>query len=62
MHICVSVCVCVCLPSRLLITSGVTWRDMDPIWLINKLHSCYMEIVAITINGCGLDIDTCHGN
>ena len=27
----VCVCVCVCPPSRLLITSGVMWRDIDPI-------------------------------
>ena len=28
------VCVCVCLPPRLLITSGVMWCDIDPIRLV----------------------------
>ena len=31
MCVCVCVCVCVCPPQRLLITSGMMWRDMDPI-------------------------------
>ena len=26
--------VCVCLPQRLLITSGMMWRDIDPIRLV----------------------------
>ena len=40
------VCVCVSPPPRLLITSGVMWRDMDPIIRLVKqflelLYSCY---------------------
>ena len=31
MRVCVCVCVCVCLRPRLLITSDVMWRDMNPI-------------------------------
>ena len=31
MSVCVCVFACVCLPPRLLITSGVMWHDMDPI-------------------------------
>ena len=31
LYVCLRVCVCVCPPPRLLITSGVMWRDMDPI-------------------------------
>ena len=27
------VCVSVCLPPRLVITSGMMWCDVDPIWL-----------------------------
>ena len=36
MCICVCVCLCVCVP-RLLITSGVMWRDMDPIQLVKQV-------------------------
>ena len=31
------VCVCMCPPFRLVITSGVMWHDMYPIWLANKV-------------------------
>ena len=31
MSVCVCVCVFVCLPPKLLITSGMKWRDVDPI-------------------------------
>ena len=55
MRVCVCVCVCVCPPLRLLIISGVIWTRYD--WL-NKFYSCYMAIVAVIINGCGLVIDT----
>ena len=51
--------VCVCLPLRLLRTSGVIWTPYD--WL-SKFYSCYMATVAIFINGRGLGIDTRHGN
>ena len=30
-------CVCVCLPPRLLITSGVMWCDIDPIRLVKEV-------------------------
>ena len=33
----VCVCVCVCPPPRLLITSGMMWRDIDPIRLVKQL-------------------------
>ena len=36
--------VCVCPPSRLLITSGMMWCDMDPMRLVNKFYSCYMAL------------------
>ena len=37
--VCVDVCVCVfvCLCPRLLITSGVMWRDLDPIGLFKQV-------------------------
>ena len=39
MHVCVCVCVCLCVcpPPRLLITSGVMWRDMDLIQLVKQV-------------------------
>ena len=41
--VCVCVCACVCVHTcvcptpRLLITSGVMWRDMDPIQLVKQV-------------------------
>ena len=34
---CVYVCVCLCPPPRLLITSGMMWRDMDSIRLVKQI-------------------------
>ena len=50
-------CVCVSAP-RLLITSGIMWRDMDPYDWLNKFYSCYMATVVVIINGRGLGIGT----
>ena len=50
------VCVFVCPPPRLLITSGVIWTPYD--WL-NKFYSCYMATIVI-VNGCGHGIGTCR--
>ena len=62
MRVCVCVCVCVCLcvcpPPRLLITSGVIWRDMDHKRLVRKFYSCYMATVVVIVNRRGLGIDT----
>ena len=52
---CVYVCVFVCPPPRLLITSGVIWTLYD--WL-NKFYSCYMATAVVIVNGCGLGIGT----
>ena len=57
---CVCVCVCVCPPPRLLITSGIMWNASYD-WL-NKFYSCYMAVVVIIVNGCGLGIDMCHSH
>ena len=35
---------------------------MDPCDWLNKLYIYYIVTVAIIVNGCGLDIDTHHGN
>ena len=53
-------CLCVCVSTlRLLITSGVIWTPYD--WL-NKFYSCYMTIVVIIVNRCGLGIDMRHSH
>ena len=62
MSVCVHVCVC--LPPKLLITSGVIWHDMNPYDLLNKLYSCYNIMVTVVsiINGNGFGIDPHRGN
>ena len=37
---------CVCLPPRLLITSSVMWRDIDPFDWLNKFYGFYMAVVV----------------
>ena len=41
---------CVCVPPKLLITSGMIRTPYD--WL-NKSYSCYMAIVVVIVNGHG---------
>ena len=53
------ICVCVCPPPRLLITSGVIWNPYD--WL-NKFYRFYMAAVAIINDGCGLTVAACRIN
>ena len=53
------VCVSVCLPPRLLITSGVMWTPYD--WL-NKFYSFYMAAVVVIGSGCDLRIEARCGN
>ena len=45
-----------CPPPRLLITSGVMWRDMTSYDWLNKFYSCYMATVVVIVNGRGLGI------
>ena len=45
----------VCLPLRLIITSGVIFTLYD--WL-TKFYSCYMATVVGIVDGCDLGIDT----
>ena len=52
------VSVCVSRRPLLLITCGVTWRDMDFIRLVNEFYSCHMATNAIIVNGHCLGIDT----
>ena len=51
--------VCVCLPLRILITSGVIWTQYD--WL-NKFYNFYMTAIVTIISRCGLTIEACHSN
>ena len=58
MCVCVCVSVFVCQPPMLLITSGVMWRDMDPMRLVKQVLQLYMATVVIIVNGRGLGIGT----
>ena len=49
---------CACPPPRLLITSGITWRDMDPMQLVKQVLQLYMATVVAIVNGRGLGIGT----
>ena len=52
-------CVCVWLPLRQLITSGVIWTPYD--WL-NKFYSCYMAATVIISGGRGLRVEAHQRN
>ena len=54
--------VCVCLPPRLLITSGVMWCDIDPYDWLNKFYGFYMAAVVGIGSGRDVSIYTCRGN
>ena len=53
-----SVWVFVCPPPRLLITSGMMWRDMDPMRLVKQVLQLYMATVVVIVNGRVLGIGT----
>ena len=55
----VCVCVSVCPPPRLLITSGVIWTPYD--WL-NKYYSFCMAAIVDIVSRCGLRIGARHRN
>ena len=57
--VCVRVCVCVCPPPGLLITSGMILTLYD--WL-TKFYSCYMATVVGIVDGHGLGIYMHRGN
>ena len=53
------VCLCVCSPRRLLITSGMMWCDIDPIWyFLNKFYGYYIAAVVGIVSGHGLSTMT----
>ena len=56
---CACLCVYVCPPLRLLITSGVIWTLYD--W-VNKFYSCYMAALVGIVNGRDLGIYTHREN
>ena len=60
MCVCVCVCVFVCLPPRLLITSGVMWCDIDPYDWLNKFYGFNKAVVVSIVSGCDLSILTRH--
>ena len=56
---CLCVCVFVCVSaSETINTSGVMWRDIDPIRLVKQFLQLYMATVVIIVNGRGLGIGT----
>ena len=60
--VCLRVCVFVCVPvPRLLITRGMMWCNMDPIYWFNNFYSCYMTIIVGIVNGDGLCINMHEG-
>ena len=38
-------CMCVCLPPRLLITSGVIWCDIEPLWLVKQVLGVSLSFI-----------------
>ena len=59
MRVCLCVCAFVCLPPRLLITSGVIWTPYD--WL-NNFYSFHMATAVVIGSRCGLRIEARGGN
>ena len=49
---------CVCLPPRLLITSGVMWCDIDLYDWLNKIYGFCMAAVVGIVSGRGLSFHT----
>ena len=58
----VYVCVFVCPPPRLLITSGVMWCDIDPYDWLNNFYGFYMAAVVGIVSGRDVSIHTRRGN
>ena len=58
-HLVRKVCVSVCPPPRLVITSGVIWTPYD--WLKKYYSFCMAAIVSI-VSRCGLRIEVRHRN
>ena len=55
-------CVFVCLPPRLLLTSGMMWCDIDPYNWLNNFCGFYMAVVVGIVSGRDLSIHTRRGN
>ena len=48
-----------CLPLRILITSGAIWTQYD--WL-NKFYNFYITAIVSIVSRYGLTIEACHSN
>ena len=48
------VCVCICVSAPEAINNY--WHNVDPYNWLYKFYGCYMAIVVIIANGCGLGI------
>ena len=51
----VYLCVSVCPPPMLVITSGVMWHDMDPIWLVKQVLQLTLKLDNSVLNIIVLD-------
>ena len=61
-NVCMHVCLRVCPPLRLLITSGVIWCDIDPYDWLTKFYGFYMAAVVSIVSGHDVSIHTHRGN
>ena len=62
MHVCVCMCLRVCPPPRLLITSGMMWCDIDRYDRFNKFYGLYMAALVGIVSGHNVSIHTHCGN
>ena len=50
-EVCIRMRVCMCPPLRLLLTSGIMWHDMEPLWLVKQvlqlLYGSWLAGVAL---------------
>ena len=49
-----------CFPApKAMITNGVIWHDIKPIWLVIQALQVYMAAIVNVVSRCGLTIEVC---